>query len=123
MGGGLALGPLALENMHLFVCVREICTCMYMYVLCIYCRCKIRKSKWRQGWGGARVEQVGRQQMRQMLSHTGKHRHSAPGRFPPLLTSGPSLGQPAWSPWAMSLYKPCGKKGWRCAAFLNGVVH
>lgn len=69
------------------------------------------------GEGGVRAEQVGCQQMRQMLSHTGKHRHSAPGRLPPLLTSGLSLGQAAWSPWAMSLYKPCGKLGWRCAAF------
>ncbi|MEQ2167250.1 hypothetical protein GOODEAATRI_002150, partial [Goodea atripinnis] len=37
----------------------------------------------------------------------------APGRLPPLLTSGLSLGQPAWSPRAMSLYKPCGKRSWR----------
>lgn len=63
------------------------------------------------------MEQVVRQQMKQMLSHTGKHRHSAPGRLPPLPTSGSSVGQPAWSPRAMSLYKPCGKRNWRCAAF------
>lgn len=87
----------------------------YIYIYTVDVRYRNRENQEEEG--GVRAEQVGCQQMRQMLGHTGKHRHSAPGRLPPLLTSGPSLGQTAWSPWAMSLYKPCGKQAWRCAAF------
>lgn len=125
---GLALRPLGLENPHtliqegLCVCVcakkkklREKSLNIYIYIYTVDVRYRNRENQEEEG--GVRAEQVGCQQMRQMLGHTGKHRHSAPGRLPPLLTSGPSLGQTAWSPWAMSLYKPCGKQAWRCAAF------
>lgn len=75
------------------------------------------------GRGGAWLEQVGCQQMRQMLGHTGKHRHSAPGRLPPLQTSGLQF----WSVCLVALgnepLQALWQRGLALRCLLNGVVH
>ncbi|KAL2088796.1 hypothetical protein ACEWY4_015695 [Coilia grayii] len=64
-------------------------------------------------------EQVGRQQMKQMLGHAGKHRRSAPGcSFPSRHLAWPGLGQ-ACAPRAMSPDKPRGKQGLALCCQLN----
>lgn len=61
--------------------------------------------------------------MRQMLGHTGKHRHSAPGRLPPLQTSGLR----SWSACLLALgnepLQALWQRGLALRCVLNGAVH